>query len=415
MDRMENQNPIPNRDEVFRHETHEDLSGFFSQTTISHNMVQRIMRENPSLQRYQGFSAGQIEKFLGSLGLRNRKHHLIYRVSRREMAIPMELTSNRMEMQLIPFDEIKEELQKLKPEVARTMSWIHIGAIQIMIKATFKEGIDSPIDIAICDKRMGNVQDSVLGTISGNLCAGKIVGVIYPRIAYNLADRDFSRALTLHQNFKEKRLMKEGNRPYSITYQISYALSNTHHSELFLRNEFIEIPEVFGKVAQAIYPERIEFPLIQETDIQIEDKPILSRSQSLKLEPRRLSFQGDRITSYRWSKTPMLETRKALKSFSTTGRLMSPEGWKEIEIVFDITSERNQFPCNSMYYLPQPTLGTYKGLITIDKLEVLVTGIPGKGSEQLILGLEFLEEHKPWKRLENGMEFVVDDRVWKIQ
>ena len=44
---------------------------------------------------------------------------------------------------------------------------------------------------------------------------------IHPRIAYNLADQDFSRVLTLHQDFKRKDIMKEGNKPYSITYRIA--------------------------------------------------------------------------------------------------------------------------------------------------------------------------------------------------
>lgn len=83
-----------------------------------------------------------------------------------------------------------------------------------MLKGTFKEGIDSLIDIVIYNKRMSNLQhsilqNSILGTISMNLCAGKILRVIYPRIDYNLTNRDFSRTLTLHQNFKEKRLMKD--------------------------------------------------------------------------------------------------------------------------------------------------------------------------------------------------------------
>lgn len=84
-----------------------------------------------------------------------------------------------------------------------------------MIKATLKEDIDLPIDIFICDKRTGNIQDSILGTISENLFAEKIVWVIY--LANNLVDRDFSRSMTLYQNFKKKRLMKEDNIPYSIT------------------------------------------------------------------------------------------------------------------------------------------------------------------------------------------------------
>ncbi|KAL0307974.1 UNVERIFIED_CONTAM: putative enzymatic polyprotein [Sesamum calycinum] len=78
----------------------------------------------------------------------------------------------------------------------------------------------------------------------------KLMFDIHPRIAYNLADQDFSRALTLHQDFKRKDLMKEGNGPYSITYRIAYALSNTHHSDLFLRKEYIEIPRIFKEFAK---------------------------------------------------------------------------------------------------------------------------------------------------------------------
>ncbi|MGR6722317.1 hypothetical protein, partial [Aeromonas veronii] len=95
------------------------------------------------------------------------------------------------------------------------MCWIHIGAIWILIKATFKEGVDSPIDISVFDRRIKNLRDGCLGAISGNLYAGKVATYLYPKIAYNLADRDFNRALTLHQDFKNKDLMKDGNRSYS--------------------------------------------------------------------------------------------------------------------------------------------------------------------------------------------------------
>ncbi|KAL0430960.1 UNVERIFIED_CONTAM: movement protein [Sesamum radiatum] len=162
----------------------------------------------------------------------------------------MELTGNVMEMQLIPKEEILEELSKLREEVATTMKWIHIGTIEVVIKATFKEGIDSEIHLSIMDRRINNLRDGCLGTMIGNLYAGKLMFDIHPRIAYNLADQDFSRVLTLHQDFKRKDLMKEGNRPYSITYRIAYTLSNTHHSDLFLRKEYIEIPRIFKEFAK---------------------------------------------------------------------------------------------------------------------------------------------------------------------
>ncbi|KAK4397445.1 movement protein [Sesamum angolense] len=156
--------------------------------TVS-NKMERIMRQDSNLSPYDGFRIGGIGKVLNQIGLNQRKHHIIYKVSSGEFAIPMEFTGNVMEMQLIPKEEILEELRKLMFD-------------------------------------------------------------IHPRIAYNLADQDFSRVLTLHQDFKRKDLMKEGNRPYSITYRIAYALSNTHHSDLFLRKEYIEIPRIFKEFAK---------------------------------------------------------------------------------------------------------------------------------------------------------------------
>ncbi|KAL8479669.1 hypothetical protein ACS0TY_026546 [Phlomoides rotata] len=47
---------------------------------------------------------------------------------------------------------------------------------------------------------------------------------IHPKISYNLVDEDFSRVLTLYQDFKRKDLMKHGDRPYSITYRITYSV-----------------------------------------------------------------------------------------------------------------------------------------------------------------------------------------------
>ncbi|KAL0396260.1 UNVERIFIED_CONTAM: movement protein [Sesamum calycinum] len=162
-----------------------------------------LMRQDSNLSPYDGFRIEGIDKVLNQRGLNQRKHHIIYKVSSGEFAIPMEFTDNVMEIQLIP----KEEFLK---------------------------------------KRINNLRDGYLGTMIGNLYAQKLMFDIHPRIASNLADQDFNRVLTFHQDFKRKDLMKEGNRPYSITYRIAYAVSNIHH---FLRKEYIEIPRIFKDFA----------------------------------------------------------------------------------------------------------------------------------------------------------------------
>ncbi|KAL0427880.1 UNVERIFIED_CONTAM: movement protein [Sesamum latifolium] len=362
MDLQPNQS---NYNEGDRLQTSESLSGFFSRMTVSNKTTERIMRQDSNLSPYDGFRIGGIGRVLNQIGLNQRRHHIIYKVSSGEFAIPMELTGNVMEMQLIPKKEILEELSKLREEVAVTMKWMHIGAIEVVIKAIFKEGIDSEIHLSIMDRRINNLRDGCLGTMIGNLYAGKLMFDIHPRIAYNLADQDFSRVLTLHQDFKRKDLMKEGNRPYSITYRIAYALSNTHHSDLFLRKEYIEIPRIFKKFAKVMTPDPIKIPRIDGVDLVIKDHPVLERTLSTRTEfSSRMSFLKDRIVGYRGKE------KELIKIFTTQ------------EIRVD----------------NQPVIGRYEGMLEIAGHEILVACVAGKENGSMTLGLNFLEDHKPWGR-----------------
>ncbi|KAL0435411.1 UNVERIFIED_CONTAM: putative enzymatic polyprotein [Sesamum radiatum] len=299
------------------------------------------MRQDSNLSPYDGFRIGGIGKILNQIGLNQRRHHIIYKVSSGEFAIPMELTRNVMEMQLIPKEEILEELSKLREEVTTIMKWIHIETIEVVIKATFKEGIDSEIHLSIMDRRINNLRDGCLGTMIGNLYVGKLMFDIHPRIAYNIADQDFSRVLTLHQDFKRKDLMKEGNRPYSITYRIAYALSNTHHSDLFLRKEYIEIPRIFKEFAKVMTPDPVRIPRIGGVDIVIKDHPVLERTLSTRTEfSSRMSFSEDRIMGYRGKE-------------------------KELTKIFTPREIR------------QPVIGRYEGMLEIAGREILVAAKPG--------------------------------------
>ncbi|KAL0292477.1 UNVERIFIED_CONTAM: movement protein [Sesamum calycinum] len=331
-----------NYNEGDRLQTSENLSGFFSRMTVSNKTMQRIMRQDSNLSPYDGFRIGGISKVLNQIGLNQRKHHIIYKVSSGEFAIPMKFTGNVMEMQLIRKEEILEELSRLRKEIAVIMKWIHIGTIEIVINATFKEGIDSEIHLSIMDRRINNLRDGCLGTMIGNLYAGKLMFDIHPRITYNLTDQDFSRVLTLHQDFKRKDLMKEGNRPYSITYRIAYALSNTHHSDLFLRKEYIEIPIIFKEFVKVMAPDLIRIPRIGGVDIVIKDHPVLDRTISSRTEfSSRMSFSEDRIMGYKGKEKDLLKALTPQEIRVDNVKLRCPEGWKEIQVIFDITKNEN--------------------------------------------------------------------------
>ncbi|KAL0309388.1 UNVERIFIED_CONTAM: putative enzymatic polyprotein [Sesamum radiatum] len=371
--------------------------------TVSNKTMERIMRQDSNLSPYDRFRIGGIGRILNQIGLNQRRHHIIYKVSSGEFAIPMEFTGNVMEMQLIPKEEILEELSRLREEIAVTMKWIHIGTIEVVIKATFKEGIDSEIHLSIMDRRINNLRDGCLGTMIGNLYAGKLMFDIHPKIAYNLADQDFSRVLTLHQDFKRKDLMKEGNRPYSITYRIAYALSNTHHSDLFLRKEYIEIPRIFKEFAKVMAPDPIRIPRVGGVDIVIKDHPVLDRTMSSRIEySSRMSFSEDRIIGYKGKEKDLAKVLTPQEIRVDNIKLKCPEGWKEIQVIFDITKNENLFPCDDLYHLQQPGVGRYEGMLEIAGHEFLVAGTAGRQNGCMTFGLSFLEDQTMGKKSKRG-------------
>ncbi|KAL0312855.1 UNVERIFIED_CONTAM: putative enzymatic polyprotein [Sesamum radiatum] len=225
--------------------------------TVSNKTMERIMRQDSNLSPYDGFRIGGIGKVLNQIGLNQRKHHIIYKVSSGEFAIPMELTGNVMEMQLIPKEEILEELSKLREEVAVTMKWIHIGAIE---------------------------------------------------------------------------------------------------------KEYIEIPRIFKEFAKVMTPDPIKIPRIGGVDLVIKDHPVLERTLSTRTEfSSRMSFSEDRIMGYRG---------------------------KERELIKTFTPQE----------IRQPVIGRYEGMLEIAGHEILVAGVAGKENGSMTLGLNFLEDHKPWGR-----------------
>ena len=153
------------------------------------------------------------------------------------------------------------------------IGWIYIGCIQMIISETFREGIDTPIDLALLDNRIINKKEAILGIIRGNLKYHKLIFNIYPKIPYNLADKYFDRTLSLIQNFKRQDFMREGNKLYSITYKIAYALSNTHHIEYFAQKDYIDLPLLFRDIGRIYPPETSSISFQDDFLLDIGDRP----------------------------------------------------------------------------------------------------------------------------------------------
>ena len=74
---------------------------------------------------------------------------MYYGLSLKEKALNIEATSNKIEILLLEKVEMQKRIRKIDEKEQCKICWIYIGSIQMIISATFGEGIDTPIDLAL--------------------------------------------------------------------------------------------------------------------------------------------------------------------------------------------------------------------------------------------------------------------------
>ena len=241
----------------------ENLGDFSQDILFDSHLFKKIKKTDYNITEYSGFNRKLWEKF----GL--RKNIMYYGLSLKEKALNIEVTSNKIEIPLLEKGEMLKKIQKIDEKDRCKIGWIYIGSIQMIII----EGLDTSIDIALLDNRIINKKEAILGIIRGNLKYQKLIFNIYPKIAYNIGDNDFDKTLSLIQGFKRKDFMREGNKPYSITYKIAYALSNTHHIEYFAKKVYTDLPLLFHDIGRIYPPENSSITFTDDFLLDIVDKP----------------------------------------------------------------------------------------------------------------------------------------------
>ena len=77
--------------------------------------------------------------------------------------------------------------------------------------------------------------------------------------------------------------MHDESYPYSMTYAIEYALTNSVNSEMFAHKDFIEIDKLFNKVGKIQSPEILrELDLPEEWEMDLSSQPTFIRGNTTK-------------------------------------------------------------------------------------------------------------------------------------
>ncbi|CAN1129456.1 hypothetical protein LINPERPRIM_LOCUS17452 [Linum perenne] len=145
-----------------------------------------------------------------------------------------------------------------------------------------KLGINAPIELEIRDDRILNQDESIIAKGSGNLSCGIIKFDINLQQGISLTDENLDSSIVIKYELKRNDLMKENSKPFSVTYQINYALTNSHHSLTFKDKEVITIEDLFKPIIHLEAPLKIvkaesskrsiqQDPRTQSERVQIEE------------------------------------------------------------------------------------------------------------------------------------------------
>ncbi|CAN1163679.1 hypothetical protein LINPERPRIM_LOCUS32763 [Linum perenne] len=239
-----------NNDNIFDYLQSKEEDNYFLDGLID---VKRIKeRTNFTLSETQNFVT---KSFLTKLFDRNNT--IKYGKMIGEVTIPFNQENGNFLIQVINKEQIKKMLSKVKTEEQTKIAYIHISTIQIIIKCTMKLGINAPIELEIRDDRIIDQEESIIAKGSGNLNCGIIKFDINLQQGLSLTDENLDSSIVIKYELKKEDLMKENSKPFSVTYQINYALTNSHHSLTFKDKEVITIEDLFKPIIHLEAPLKI--------------------------------------------------------------------------------------------------------------------------------------------------------------
>ncbi|CAN1127846.1 hypothetical protein LINPERPRIM_LOCUS29864 [Linum perenne] len=160
-----------------------------------------------------------------------------------------------------------------------------------------KLGINAPIELEIRDDRIINHEESIIAKGSGNLSYGIIKFDINLQQGLRLTDENLDSSIIIKYELKRDDLMKENSKPFSVTYQINYALTNSHHSLTFRDKEVITIEDLFRPIIRLETPLRIVkanpgMRSIQQDPRKIKENRIERSTQSERIQLKELENQN---------------------------------------------------------------------------------------------------------------------------
>ena len=216
---------------------------------------------------------------------------------------------------------MNKEIQDIKNKAS--IKYVHLGGTEILIKACFREGIDTPIEIYLADDRIKYpIEKSVISAVKGNLIYQKFKFIISANYTVALTDTNIDKSLVLYWKMSGIELAP-GSKIFTARCKNLYILTAKHKITARNKIDKIKIENPFEKIITNDYSYK---EIDTEEDLEIVKERLstssvpntLTRATSSRMStskrnyilPQNLLLNIDEITPYHYYITEIMDQRK---------------------------------------------------------------------------------------------------------
>nr|CAC88784.1 putative movement protein [Nicotiana tabacum] len=278
--------------QIIQQEEHQDEQSSEQKIIFDANIFEQIKGKELDL---------SIDKILEVPTIKNwfkRQKEEYYVVSQREHIIDCKYIKGKAQIPILNKRLLNKEIQDIKAK--NPIKYVHLGGTEILTKACFREGIDTPIEIYLADDRIVQpIEKSIISAVRGNLIYKKLKSIVSANYSVAVDDKNIDKSLVLYWKMSGIELAP-GSKIFTARCKNLYVLTTKHKITAKNKINKIKIENPFERIVSVIDNNDYSYTEIDmDEDLEIV-KERLSTSKRINNEmPETSSRSTSRSTSKR--------------------------------------------------------------------------------------------------------------------
>lgn len=388
----------------------------------------KILEQDLDMTRKDIFKNKEISQIFGK---RNTEYYVLTDIEHPIDIKYIQNKENKVNLPLYNQKIFENEIEKIPDKDKNKIRNIHLAAVEIIIKGYFREGIDTPLEIMLCDDRITYPNNgSIIATLVGNLIYQQVKFKKLINYSISVQDKNIERSLVMYWNLDGIKMI-ENSKIFSIRLRNLYVLSDKHivkNKKHYKENIIIE--PLSREVLQNNDKKYIEYE-------KPELKQELMKSYSKRFEHLPSTSNGN---SNIIIDIPQVRNKQNRKQFHIKGKINN----NSYPILIDTGAARSYISSsiikkekieqksiatiNSKNYNNENKSYKKESIIKIDildnigqqhKIEIIglidTIELLEQEEEQVLLGIDTLEQFKPYSITSDYLEINIGYKPIKIK